>query len=124
MSQDALSQIQELEAKIQQLRSAQVTELKEKLVAARKAVVELEAEIASITGKAPAGEPLRRTRTSSEDVRGRILKALAAAPQGLSQKEISDTAQLNYNTVVLFLKKNTKDFKTTGKLRAKRFFLR
>ena len=124
MSQDALSQIQELEAKIQQLRSAQVTELKEKLVAARKAVVELEAEIASSTGKAPAGEPLRRTRTSSEDVRGRILKALAAAPQGLSQKEISDTAQLNYNTVVLFLKKNTKDFKTTGKLRAKRFFLR
>ena len=125
MPQDALSQIKELEARIQQLQSAQVSELKDKLHAARKAVADLEAEIARITGKAPvAGKPERRTRTSSEDVKAGILKALAATPTGLSQKEISDLTGLNYTTVVIFLKKNAKDFKTTGKLKSKRYFLK
>lgn len=122
---DVQSQIAELQARIQGLRSSQVTELKEKLATARRTVAELEAEIGAITGKAPVAATLvRRKRTSSEDVRGGILKALAASPSGLSQKEISDATGLNYNTVVLFLKSNTKDFKTTGAMRSKRFFLK
>jgi len=125
MTPDIQTQIAELEAKITQLRSSQVTELKEKLQAARQTVAELEAEIAKITGRAPVvGKLERRKRTSSEDVKGGILKALAASPQGLSQKEISEATGLNYNTVVLFLKNNPKDFKTTGKLRSKRYFLK
>lgn len=121
----AQTQIAELEAKIQSLRAAQVTELKEKLVEARKTVSELESQIGKITGKAPVGgKPERRKRTSSEDVRKGILKALADSPTGLSQKEISDTTGLNYNTVVLFLKKNPKDFKTTGQMKSKRYFLK
>jgi hypothetical protein len=68
--------------------------------------------------------PERRTRTSSEDVKAGILKVLAATPTGLSQKEIADSTGLSYTTVMLFLKKNAKDFKTTGKLRAKRYFLK
>jgi hypothetical protein len=125
MPQDTLTQIKELEAKIQELRSSQVTELKEKLQAARQTVAELEAEIGKLTGKTPvAGKLERRKRTSSEDVRGGILKVLAGSPQGLSQKEVSEATGLNYNTVALFLKKNPKDFKTTGKLRSKRYFLK
>ena len=125
MVTEAQSQIAELEARIQQLRSSQLGELKAQLQTARQTVVQLEAEIAKITGRAPlGGKPERRKRTSSEDVRAFILKALSSAPQGLSQKEISDASGLNYNTVVLFLKANAKNFKTTGKLRSKRYFLK
>ena len=123
MENDVQSQIQELEAKIHQLRSSQLSELQQKLKDARQVVADLEAQIAGVTGKAPAVE-VRRKRTSSEEVRGRILKALSQSPEGLSQKEISDGTELNYNTVVLYLKNNPKDFKTTGSLRSKRYFLK
>ena len=99
--------------------------MKDQLREARQTVASLEAEIAALTGTPIMGTtPARRQRTSSEDVRKGILKALASAPQGLSQKEISDATGLQYQTVVLFLKKNAKDFKTTGQMRAKRYFLR
>jgi len=122
---DVQSQIAELQAKIQNLRSSQVTELREKLAEARKTVADLEAQIAKVTGKAAVvGAVVRRTRTSSEDVRKGVLKALAGSPTGLSQKEISDATGLNYQTVALFLKKNPKDFKTTGSFKSKRYFLK
>ena len=124
MEIDVQSQIQELEAKIQQLRSSQLSELEQKLKEAKQTVFDLEAEIASITGKSAPAVEVRRKRTSSEEVRGRILKALSLSPEGLSQKEISDAAELNYNTVVLYLKNNPKDFKTTGALRSKRYYLK
>ena len=123
MEKDVQLQIQELEAKIQQLRSSQLSELQQQLKQARQTVIDLENQIGEITGKAPATET-RRKRTSSEEVRGRILKSLSQSPQGLSQKEISDGTGLNYNTVVLYLKNHAKDFKTTGSLRSKRYFLK
>jgi len=119
------SQIQELEARIQSLRSSQVNELKDQLREARQTVASLEAEIAAITGKPIIGaSPERRQRTRSEDVRKGILKALAETPTGLSQKEISDATGLQYQTVIVFLKKNLKDFKTTGSFKGKRYFLK
>lgn len=129
METDVQSQIQELEARIRQLRSGQLNELQEQLQEARQRVAEIEAQIANITGKPVAAAASfsatgRRRRTSSEEVRGRIFKALSEAPEGLSQKEISDRSDLNYNTVVLYLKNNAKDFKTTGQFRAKRYFLK
>ncbi len=123
MEKDVQSQIQELEAKIQQLRSGQLQELQQQLKDARQVVLDLEAKIASITGKAPATET-RRKRTSSEEVRGRILKALSESPEGLGQSEIAAITELSYNTVVLYLKNNPKDFKTTGAFRSKRYFLK
>jgi len=123
MKKDVQSQIQELEGKIVELRSAQISELKQKLVEARKTVADLESQLAALAGKAPTAG-VRRKRTSSDEVRSRILKALSTAPAGLSQKEIADITELNYNTVVLYLKHHAKDFKSTGKLRAKRFFLK
>lgn len=123
MEKDVQSQIKELESRIVELRSSQLTELQQKLKEARQTVADLEAQIGKIGGKAPAAET-RRKRTSSDEVRSRILKALSTAPQGLSQKEISETTGLNYNTVVLYLKKHGKDFKSTGALRSKRYFLK
>lgn len=38
------------------------------------------------------------------------------------EKEITDATGLGYATVTVFLKKNAKDFKTTGTLKNKRFF--
>ena len=124
METDVQSQIQELEAKINQLRSNQLTDLQMQLKEARQTVTDLENQIAAVTGKAPVVAESRRKRTSSDEVRGRILKALAETPEGLSQKEISDATGLNYNTVVLYLKKHLKEFKTTGALRSKRYFLK
>ncbi|MEI8233332.1 MAG: hypothetical protein WCH57_01455 [Verrucomicrobiota bacterium] len=125
MPTDALSQISELQAKIQQLRINHVAELKEKLHEARRTVAYLEAELAKVTGQStPVGTAVRRTRTNPEDIRARVLKALAAMPTGLSQKEIAEATDLNYTTVMIFLKKNLKDFKTTGSLKSKRYFLK
>ena len=125
MPTTAQSQIKELESRIQQLRGSQASELKEKLREARLTVVALEAELAKLTGQAPpAAGTIRRTRTSPEDVRSGILKALASSPHGMSQKEIADATGLNYATVVMFLKKNLKDFKFTGALKGKRYFLK
>jgi hypothetical protein len=123
MEKDVQSQIQELEAKIQQLRSHQITDLQQKLKEARQTVIDLESQISALTGKAATPEQ-KRKRTSSEEVRGRILRSLSESPGGLSQKEISDVTGLNYNTVVLYLKNHAKDFKTTGTLRSKRYFLK
>jgi len=123
MEKDAQTQIKELEGKIQALRSSQLGELQQKLKEARLNVAELEAELAKTTAKTPVAEG-RRSRTPSEEVRSRILNTLAAAPQGLSQKEISDLTALNYNTVVLYLKNHIKDFKSVGTRRAKRYFLK
>ena len=126
MPTDALSQISELQAKIQQLRIKHIAELKEKLQEAKQTVACLEAELAKVTGQgAPdAGTVIRRARTSPEDIRAGILKALASSPHGMSQKEIADATGLNYQTVVLFLKHNLKDFKFTGALKSKRYFLK
>jgi septal ring factor EnvC (AmiA/AmiB activator) len=126
MEKDVQAQIAELEAKIQTLRSQQTSELQQKLKDARHLVADLEQQIAAITGKAPAPAvaETRRKRTSSEEVRNRITTSLANAPHGLSQKDISDQTGLNYNTVVLYLKNHARDFKTTGSLRSKRYFLK
>lgn len=121
------AQIAELEAKIRQLRSGQLTELKAKLEAARGTVRELEAQIAQITGDTSVqveAVPSTRKRVASDELKAGVLKALAASPTGLSQKEIADNTGFRYPSVALFLKRNAGQFKTTGQGRGKRYFLR
>jgi len=100
-----LDQIQQLEARIQQLRSQQHQELKDALAAARKTVADLEAQIAAVTGGQAPVAPTR-ARMTSEEVRSRILKALAAAPEGLGQKAIADQTGVGYQTVIAFMRAN------------------
>lgn len=126
MENDVHSQVRELENRIKQLRSKQLSELRQQLKEARAVVADFEHQIAKISGKTPAAPQSRplRTRTPSEEVSGRIIKALSAAPKGLTQKEIATQAGLNYNTVVLYLKNHPKDFKSAGTLRSKRISLK
>ena len=123
MAKDIPTEIAALRKKLAKLEAGRLEELREERKAAQKVVADLDAQIAAITGKAaaPAG---RRTRTSPAEVRGRIFNALTKDPKGLTQKQIADQTSLPYGSVVLFLKRNAKDFKTTGERKQKRYFLR
>jgi hypothetical protein len=122
MSKDVEVQIRELEDKLQQLKAAQIEELKQRLRDARKVVRELEQEIENLSGKPVAHA--KRKRTSSVEVRERIQSVLKKATDGLSQKEISEKSGLNYQTTALFLRSNQRDFRTTGRFKAKRYFIK
>jgi hypothetical protein len=120
MSKDVEVQIQELEDKLQQLKAAQIEELQERLRDARKVVRNLEQEIEKLSGPVSP----KRKRISSAEVRDRIQSMLKKAKEGLSQKEISEKSGVNYHTVALFLRKNQKDFRTTGQFKSKRYFVK
>ena len=122
----ALAQIAALESRIVELKGQCLSELKARLQAARQTVSDLEKELAKLTGSPSIGTAVavRRPRTSPEDLRRLVLKALAETPTGLSAKELATTAGLNYQAVLQFLNANPKAFKMTGSARAKRYFLR
>lgn len=121
MAKDVSVEIAKLEEKLEKLRAAQLDSLREKLTAARKVASDLESQIAAIARK-PAST--RRTRTNPAEVRKRIIAAVSKSPKGLTQKEISDQSSLPYGSVVQFLKRNEKEFKTDGKGKQKRYFLK
>src|SRR5437870_565451 len=122
MPKDKSTQIVELEAKLQELKTAQIEELQERLREARKVVRDLEQEIESLSGK-PVSHA-KRKRTSSAEVRDKIHSVLKNAKDGLSQKEISEKSGINYQTTALFLRTNQKEFRTTGKFKSKRYFIK
>jgi len=123
MAKDIPTEIAALRKKLAKLEVRRLEQLREKRKAAQRVVADLDAQIAAITGKAAAPTG-RRKRTSPSEVRERIFNILAKNPKGLSQKEISDKTSLPYGSVVLFLKRNAKDFKTTGERKSKRYFLK
>jgi len=123
MAKDIPGEIAALRKKLAKLEARRLEELREKRKEAQKVVSHLDVQIAAITGKAAAPTG-RRKRTSPAEVRARIVDALTKNPKGLTQKQISDQTSLPYGSVVLFLKRNAKDFKTTGERKQKRYFLR
>jgi len=123
MAKDIPTEIAALRKKLAKLEAGRLEELREERKAAQKVVADLDAQIAAITGKAAAPTG-RRKRTSPAEVRRRIFNALTKDPKGLTQKQIADQTSLPYGSVVLFLKRNAKDFKTTGERKQKRYFLR
>jgi hypothetical protein len=122
MPKNIPAEIANLEAKLQELKAAQISELKEKLRKARSVVADLESEIERLSGRPPQDK--KRKRTSSAEVRTKVYATLQKAKDGLSQKEISDESGVNYATVALFLRKNQKEFRTTGEFKSKRYFLK
>lgn len=74
--------------------------------------------------RAPKSTGKRRKRMSSDDIRNRILKSLGDDKQGLSQKALSEGTGIPYGTVAAFMKANAPLFKSTGKLKSKRYFLK
>jgi len=122
MPKNIPAEIENLETKLQELKAAQISDLKERLRKARKVVNDLESEIESLSGKTV--QRGKRKRTSSAEVRKKIHAALEKAKDGLSQKEISEQSGITYPTVALFLRKNQKEFRTTGEFKSKRYFLK
>ena len=123
MGKDIPTEIAALRKKLAKLEAGRLEELREERKAAQKVVADLDAQIAAITGKAAAPTG-RRKRASPAEVRGRIFNALTKDPKGLTQKQIADQTSLPYGSVVLFLRRNAKDFKTTGERKSKRYFLK
>jgi septal ring factor EnvC (AmiA/AmiB activator) len=68
MRKDVQIQIAELETKLQQLRSSQVTELQNQLKAARQTIVELQAEIAMLADHEVKPYLSKRFQTLSDAV--------------------------------------------------------
>ena len=71
---------------------------------------------------APAKE--KRTRLGSQEISRRILEALKAHPEGLSQIQLSEKTGVSYPSVVNFIKDNADKLTTQGERRAKRIFLK
>src|SRR5260370_20898589 len=109
MAKDLTTEIDAIRKKLAKLEVRRLEQLREKRKAAERVVADLDAQIAAITGKATAHTE-RRKRTSPAEVRARIVDALTKNPKGLTQKQISDQTSLPYGSVVLFLKRNAKDF--------------
>jgi len=121
MATDTQDEIKKLEEKLQQLKAAQIEELQGRLREARKVVRDLEQQIENLSGRESHA---KRKRISSAEVRHKIQSVLEKAKEGLSQKEISEKSGINYQTTALFLRNNQKEFRTTGKFKAKRYFLK
>jgi hypothetical protein len=116
---DVTAQIASLENKVRKLKRLQTKRQK-----AQKTLEALDAQIATIAG--PTGAvATKRTRISSDELRKRIVTELRRHPKtGLSQMEIATNTGLNYVSVAVFLKRNPKDFRSEGKHKQKRYFVR
>jgi len=126
MTSSALEEIQSLELRIRQLKEDAVLELKEKLVAARRTVSDLEKEIEELTGHAaPTGAiRIRRESIPDEDLKRKILEVFAAnGTHGMNAKRIADAVGQAPLRVRDFLTKNPKVLKRQGKGAGTKFFL-
>ena len=101
-------------------------EVKEKLIAARRAVADLEKELETLTGQAaPTGTiRVRRASMSDEDLKRRILEVFAAnGKHGMNAKQIADAVGQPPIRVRNFIKKDVKMLKRQGKGAGTKFFL-
>jgi len=126
----ASEQIELLEQQIQGLKKQALTELKEKLVEARKTVADLEAQLAELTGtEAPAASTAstRRTRRpsiSDEELKPAVLKVMAQhGMTGLNAKDIAFHVGQDPLRVRKFIANNPTALKRQGAGPGTRFFL-
>ncbi len=121
-----LDQIHALELQIRNLKEDAVLELKEKLIAARRAVSDLEKELEALTGKmAPTGTiRVRRQSMSDEDLKRRILEVFAAnGIHGLNAKQIADAVGQPPIRIRNFIKEDPRILKRQGSGPSTKFFL-
>ncbi len=127
----------DLEAQLKALDSSNIEKLLQERETTAAKLAELDGKIADLreqlglpprkvrrasAGRASGAAP--RTRMGSLEIRNRVLKALAEAKYGMSQKDISERTSIPYGTVAAYLKTNQDTFKTTGQLKGKRYFLK
>ena len=59
---------------------------------------------------------------SGAEIDAKILEALKNSPFGISQIGLSEATEVNYGSVVNWLKKNAAKVRTEGERKGKRFF--
>lgn len=124
---NALGKIEELQKQIETLKQEAVNELRQKLSEARRAVVELEEELAGLTGRPTTEGRVRRARRPSigdEELKGYLLKAMAAEGKlGMNAKQLADKVSQDALRVRKFIKDNPKILKRQGSGPGTKFFL-
>ena len=125
--QSLQQQIEALQKQMEALDQEAIHELKLKLSDARKLVVELEDELATLTGK-PAGETkVKRTRRPSiadDALQDQILKVMANFGQsGMNAKQLAEKLNQDALRVRKFISSNPKVLKRQGSGPGTKFFL-
>mgnify|MGYP002507582225 CR=1 FL=1 len=125
--QSLQQQIEALQKQMDALDQEAIHELKLKLSDARKLVVELEDELATLTGK-PAGETkAKRTRRPSiadDALQDQILKVMAHHGQeGMNAKQLAEKLNQDALRVRKFISANPKVLKRQGSGPGTKFFL-
>ena len=120
-------QIEALQKQIEALDQEAIHELKLKLSDARKAVAQLEEELARLTGK-PEGEPrAKRTRRPSitdDSLKDQVLKVMANYGQdGMNAKQLAEKLNQDALRVRKFISANPKVLKRQGSGPGTKFFL-
>jgi len=127
-SSTALEQIEQLQAQIEKLKLGAVTELRNKIAAARRSLADQEAELARLTGK-PAGESpvakrVRRPSITDDQLKPQILAIMATeGKNGMNAKEMAGKLGQDVNRLRKFIKDNPKAMKRQGTGPGTKFFL-
>ncbi len=126
----ALSKIEELQKQIETLKQQAVDEIKQKLFEARRTVVQLEEELAGLTGRSaavaeqPGARRARRPSITDEHLRAFVLKAMAhGGKTGLNAKQLADAVGQDALRIRKFIKNNPKVLKRQGSGPGTKFFL-
>lgn len=120
-------QIDVLQKQVEALNQETIHELKLKLADARKLVLQLEDELATLTGK-PAGEPktkrIRRASIADDALQDQILKVMAHQGQsGMNAKQLATKLNQDAFRIRKFISSNPKVLKRQGSGPGTKFFL-
>ena len=120
-------QIEALQKQMHDLDQEAVAELKSKLSAARKLVIQLQEELAQLTGKPAGGPKIRRVRRPSitdEHLQPQLLAVMAKHGRGgMNARQLADHLHQDAIRIRKFIADNTKLLKRTGNGAGTKFFL-
>ena len=125
--QSIQQQIEALQKQMHDLDQEAVAELKARLLDAKKLVSQLEAELATLTGK-PAGETkakrIRRPSITDEHLQPQLLAVMAKhGREGLNARQLAEHLHQDAIRIRKFIADNAKLLKRTGNGAGTKFFL-
>ncbi len=120
-------QIEALQKQMQELDQEAIHDLKLKISDARKLVVNLEEELAQLTGRTIGAHKIRRERRpsiSDEALQDQLLKVMANhGKEGMNAKQLAEKLHQDALRIRKFIASNPKILKRTGSGPGTKFFL-